>query len=71
VFSGELSTKLRIYYVTQVGVAPPTFAVFVNKLDNIPKGFENFFIKKVTEIFDFKGVPIKVNFIEKERKKTK
>ncbi len=70
-FSGELSTKLRIYYVTQVEVTPPTFAVFVNKLDNIPKGFENFFIKKVTEIFDFKGVPIKVNFIEKERKKTK
>jgi len=67
-FDGELSTKLRIYYSTQIEASPPTFVTFVNKLGNVPNGFGNFLTRKITEIFDFKGVPIKVNFIEKERK---
>ncbi|MEN2997632.1 MAG: ribosome biogenesis GTPase Der [Brevinematia bacterium] len=68
-FSGEVSTKLRIYYITQVEVGPPTFVVFVNKREHFKKHFENFLKRKIVEIFDFGGVPIKIEVREKVRSK--
>lgn len=70
-FSGELSTKLRIYYITQVDINPPTFVVFVNKKEHFKQNIENFIKRKITEIFDFGGVPIKTEVREKERKELK
>lgn len=70
-FSGELSTKLRIYYITQVDVNPPTFAVFVNKLENFRKNFETFLKNKIVELFGFTGVGIRIIVKERERKKKK
>ncbi len=70
-FSGDVSTKLRIYYLTQVDIKPPTFIVFVNKIENFRKNFENLLKKKITEIFDFGGVPIKILVREKDRKNKK
>ncbi|MFN4245661.1 MAG: ribosome biogenesis GTPase Der [Brevinematia bacterium] len=68
-FGGEVSTKLRIYYLTQVDVNPPTFVIFVNKLENFKKSTENLIKRKLTEIFDFGGVPIKLLVREKTRTK--
>ena len=52
--------KLRIYYITQTGVTPPTFTLFVNDLtimtDNYLRYLENFLRKQV----DFSGTPIKI-----------
>lgn len=66
-FNGEISTRLRIYYLTQVDTNPPTFVVFVNKYELFKKNMENFLRKKITEVFDFGGVPIKILVKEKER----
>ncbi|MGC8766149.1 MAG: ribosome biogenesis GTPase Der [Brevinematia bacterium] len=68
-FSGELSTKLRIYYLTQVDINPPTFVIFVNKKEHFRQNIENFIKRKITEIFDFGGVPLRIEVKEKERKK--
>lgn len=67
-FRGELSTKLRIYYITQVDINPPTFVVFVNKVENFKKNFEVFLRNRITEIFGFVGVRIKVLIKERERR---
>lgn len=68
-FTGEVATKLRIYYITQIDVNPPTFVVFVNKEEFFKKNVENFIKKKITEIFDFGGVPVKILVKQKERRK--
>ncbi|MCS7299407.1 MAG: ribosome biogenesis GTPase Der [Spirochaetia bacterium] len=70
-FSGELSTKLRIYYITQVDVNPPTFAVFVNKVENFKKNFEIFLKNKIAELFGFTGIGIRIIVKERERKRKK
>lgn len=67
-FGGEVVTKLKIYYITQTEVNPPTFVVFVNKLKHFRKNVENFIIRKISEIFDFCGVPIKVVARERAKK---
>ncbi|MCX8028866.1 MAG: ribosome biogenesis GTPase Der [Brevinematales bacterium] len=67
-FSGELSTRLRIYYITQVDINPPTFVVFVNRSEHFKKNFENFLKSRITALFGFYGVPIKIIIKDKSQK---
>ena len=58
--------RLRIYYMTQVAVKPPTFVVFVNDPDLLHFSFERFLINQLRQAFDFSGTPIHV--IARKRK---
>jgi len=59
---------LNIYYVTQVGSAPPTFVFFVNDRNIVDKPFERKIINEIVKIGRFKGVPIRVFW--RNRRKT-
>ena len=59
--------RLRIYYGTQVSVAPPTFVLFVNDKDLFHFSYKRFMENQIRENFGFNGTPI-VIFI-RERKK--
>lgn len=52
--------KLRIYYVTQVEIKPPTFVLFVNNPRFLHFSYERFILNKLRENFDFTGTPIKI-----------
>ncbi|WP_088007522.1 ribosome biogenesis GTPase Der [Indiicoccus explosivorum] len=52
--------KLRIYYMTQVGVKPPTFIVFVNDPELMHFSYERFLQNRIRETFDFEGTPIRI-----------
>ncbi|QVK16986.1 ribosome biogenesis GTPase Der [Mycoplasmatota bacterium] len=52
--------KLRIYYVTQVDVKPPTFVMFVNHPKYLHFSYERFLDNKLRENFEFTGTPIKL-----------
>ncbi|MYL32735.1 ribosome biogenesis GTPase Der [Pontibacillus yanchengensis] len=52
--------KLRIFYATQVAVAPPTFVVFVNNPDLLHFSYERFLENRIREAFGFEGTPIKI-----------
>ncbi|MGR3741847.1 ribosome biogenesis GTPase Der [Companilactobacillus sp. DQM5] len=52
--------RLRIYYMTQVAVSPPTFVVFVNDPELLHFSYERFLINQLRESFDFTGTPIKI-----------
>ena len=52
--------RLRIYYMTQVAVNPPTFVVFVNDPELMHFSYERFLINQLRDNFDFTGTPIKV-----------
>lgn len=58
--------RLRIYYVTQVSVKPPTFVIFVNDKELMHFSYTRYLENKIREAFGFRGTPLK--FIIRERK---
>ena len=49
---------LRIYYLTQVGVSPPTFVAFTNRIGKLHFSAERFLENRIRERFGFIGSPI-------------
>ncbi len=58
--------RLKLYYITQVSVKPPTFVIFVNDKELMHFSYTRYIENKVREAFGFKGTPLK--FIIRERK---
>lgn len=58
--------RLKIYYMTQVSVKPPTFVVFVNSKELMHFSYLRYIENKVRESFGFKGTSLR--FIVRERK---
>ena len=50
--------KPVIRYVTQAGVAPPTFVFFTNRAKKFHFSYERFLINQVRKSFDFEGTPL-------------
>jgi GTP-binding protein len=48
----------RLYYLTQAGVAPPTFIAFVNHPGKMHFSFERFLANRIRERFGFEGTPL-------------
>lgn len=53
---------LRIYYGTQVDVAPPTFAIFVNDVETVHFSYERYIENRLREVYPFVGTPIRLLF---------
>ena len=58
--------RLKIFYMTQVSVKPPTFVIFVNDKKLMHFSYTRYIENKVREAFGFQGTPLK--FIIRERK---
>lgn len=56
--------QLRIYYVTQVGVHPPSFVFFVNHPRRVHFSHRRFLENQLRTTFGFVGTPIRVYFRE-------
>lgn len=52
--------RLKVYYITQVAVKPPTFVVFVNNPDLMHFTFKRFLENQIREAFGFSGTPIHI-----------
>lgn len=61
--------RLRLYYITQVSVKPPTFVIFVNDKELMHFSYTRYIENKIREAFGFKGTPLK--FIIRERNEGK
>ena len=57
---------LKIYYVTQVAVKPPTFVIFVNDKNLMHFSYTRYLENRIRETFGFRGTALK--FITRERK---
>ena len=60
--------RLKIYYMTQVSVKPPTFVVFVNNKELMHFSYTRYLENKIREAFGFRGTPLR--FIIRERKES-
>jgi len=54
--------RLKFFYVTQPGVAPPTFIFFVNKPKWVHFGYQRFLENRLREEFSLEGTPIRIVF---------
>ncbi len=61
--------RLKIFYMTQVAVKPPTFVVFVNDKELMHFSYTRYIENKIREAFGFSGTPLK--FIIRERNENK
>jgi|SRR5690625_929195 len=52
--------RLKIFYMTQVAVAPPTFIVFVNDPDLLHFTYKRFLENTIRQTFDFIATPIHI-----------
>ena len=58
--------RLKLYYITQVAVKPPTFVIFVNDKELMHFSYTRYIENRIRESFGFRGTPLK--FIIRERK---
>jgi len=58
--------QLRLYYITQVAVKPPTFVIFVNDKNLMHFSYQRYIENKIREAFGFAGTSLK--FLIRERK---
>ena len=58
--------RLKLFYITQVAVKPPTFVIFVNDKELMHFSYTRYIENKIREAFGFRGTPLK--FIIRERK---
>ena len=57
--------RLKLYYITQVSVKPPTFVIFVNDKELMHFSYTRYIENQIRETFGFKGTPLR--FIIRER----
>ncbi|MCT4598742.1 MAG: ribosome biogenesis GTPase Der [Vallitalea sp.] len=58
--------RLKLYYMTQVSIKPPTFVIFVNDKSLMHFSYKRYIENRVRDSFGFKGTPL--HFIIRERK---
>jgi GTPase len=54
----KFESDIRIYYLTQASIRPPTFVVFTDKADKMHFSLERFLMNRLRERFGFEGTPI-------------
>src|SRR5215469_7874719 len=60
-------SKIKIYYVTQASITPPTFVLFTNQKRRLHFSYERFLENQLRKKFDFIGTPIRFQQRVKQR----
>ncbi len=59
--------EVKLLYGSQIGEAPPTFAIVTTRPDEIPDAYRRFLINGLRRRFGFQGTPIRVRFTRRRR----
>lgn len=60
--------SVKLYYMSQVSSAPPTFLIFVNRKEKIRDNYMKYLENSLRREFGFEGVPIRFKIREKSKK---
>lgn len=58
--------RIKLRYITQARIRPPSFIVFGNRLDELPDSYQRYLVNLMREELGFMGVPIRINFRSRE-----
>ncbi|MBN2752368.1 MAG: ribosome biogenesis GTPase Der [Rhodospirillaceae bacterium] len=58
---GGLGRRLRVRYITQAKIRPPTFVAFVSRPADMPDSYARYLVNGLRDSFDLEGVPIRLH----------
>lgn len=58
--------QVKLFYMTQTAVRPPTFVIFGNRTKGIHFSYHRYLINQLREAFSFEGCPIRLFFKDRE-----
>jgi GTP-binding protein len=67
--SGPMGRHVRLYYVTQADVCPPTFYVSTNLPKAIGEPYRRYLTNQLRQIYGFEGSPLRVALRGRGRKR--
>ncbi len=56
---------IKLHYMTQIEIGPPTFLIFCNHPSLVDKSYVNYISNQIRESFGFAGVPFRIKFKRK------
>ncbi len=59
--------RVRLFYMTQTAVRPPSFVIFVNKSAGIHFSYQRYLMNCLRQAFGFTACPIRLRFVDRER----
>ena len=59
--------RVRLNYVTQARVRPPTFVVWANSPEAIPESYTRYLENQMRKVFGYKGSPLRIHFRQKRK----
>ncbi|MDR0753594.1 MAG: ribosome biogenesis GTPase Der [Holosporaceae bacterium] len=51
---------IKLKYISQISCKPPTFSLFANRLEHLPKSYERYLLNQLRKSFNFDGVPLRL-----------
>lgn len=61
--------SVRLFYASQIGTAPPRFAIVANRPDAIPESYTRYLVNGFREAWAFTGAPVNVRFRRKRQER--
>ncbi|MFW6130690.1 MAG: ribosome biogenesis GTPase Der [Atribacterota bacterium] len=59
--------RLHFFYITQVGVTPPTFKIFVNEPELLYNSYQRYLENQFVQYFNLKGIPIVLHYQKRKK----
>jgi len=63
--------SLRLFYASQIGTAPPRFAVVANRPEAIPESYTRYLVNGFREAWSFTGAPLNIKFRRRRRERSR
>ena len=60
--------RLKLFYMTQVSIKPPTFVLFVNNKELMHFSYQRYIENRIRDTFGFMGTPIRILIRERKEK---
>src|SRR3954451_15642550 len=54
--------EVKLLYASQIGIAPPTFAIVTNRPDDVPESYQRYLANGFREAWPFSGAPVRLRF---------
>jgi GTP-binding protein len=61
--------SVRLFYASQIGTAPPRFAIVANRPDAIPESYSRYIVNGFREAWAFTGAPVNLRFRRKRQER--
>nr|WP_320050446.1 ribosome biogenesis GTPase Der [uncultured Desulfuromonas sp.] len=58
--------RVKLFYITQTAVRPPSFTIFVNKEKGVHFSYRRYLANKIRQPFGFTGCPIRITYRDRE-----